>query len=50
MIRIKIYISKAKLPFYPLDKVKCRLQNEVSTECPLLTKLEKRMSMYERDT
>ena len=50
MVRIKIHISKEKLPFYPLDNVKCRLQNEVSTECPVLKKLEKRMSMYESDT
>ena len=32
MTRIKMHISKAKLPFYPLGEVKCRFQNEVSTE------------------
>ena len=31
MIRIKMHIFKAKLPFYPPSEVKCRLQNEVST-------------------
>ena len=31
MIRIKMHISKVKLPFYPLCEVKCRLQNGVST-------------------
>ena len=31
MTRIKIHISKAKLPFYPPYEVKCRLQNGVST-------------------
>ena len=30
MTKIKIHISKAKLPFYPPGEVKCRLQNEVS--------------------
>ena len=32
MVRIKMYISKAKLPFYPPYEVKCRLQNGVSTD------------------
>ena len=32
MTRIKIHISKAKLPFYPPSEVKCKLQNEVSTK------------------
>ena len=31
MARIKMHIPKAKLPFYPLYEVKCRLQNGVST-------------------
>ena len=31
MIRIKMYISKAKLPFYPSCEIKCGLQNRVST-------------------
>ena len=31
MTRIKMHISKVKLPFYPLCEVKCRLQNRVST-------------------
>ena len=31
MARIKMHISKAKLPFYPPCEVKCRLQNGVST-------------------
>ena len=48
MARIKIHITKAKLPFYPPCEVKCRLQNGVSTECLSLAKPEKRMSMYER--
>ena len=45
-----MHIFKAKLPFYLPGEVKCRLQNEVSTECPSLTELEKRMLMYEKDT
>ena len=32
MTRIKMHIFKAKLRFYPLGEVKCRLQNEVSTK------------------
>ena len=32
MVRIKMYIFKAKLPFYPPYEVKYRLQNGVSTE------------------
>ena len=32
MARIKMHISKAKLPFYPPCEVKCRLQNGVSTQ------------------
>ena len=48
MARIKMHIHKARLPFNPPCEVKCRLQNGVSTECPSLAKLEKRMSMYER--
>ena len=31
MTRIKMHISKAKLPFYPPYEIKCRLQNGVST-------------------
>ena len=31
MARIKMHISKVKLPFYPPCEVKCRLQNGVST-------------------
>ena len=31
MNRIKMHISKAKLPFYQPCEVKCGLQNEVST-------------------
>ena len=31
MTRIRMHISKVKLPFYPPGEVKCRLQNEVST-------------------
>ena len=31
MIRIKMHISKAKLPFNPPGEVKCKLQNGVST-------------------
>ena len=50
MARIKMHIFKVKLPFYPSGEVKCGLQNEVSTECPSLVELEKKMSMYERDT
>ena len=50
MAIIKMHIPKAKLPFYPPYEVKYRLQNGVSTECPSLAELEKRMSMYERDT
>ena len=34
MSRIKIHISKVKLPFFPLGEVKYRLQNEVSTPSP----------------
>ena len=50
MARIKMHIPKAKLLFYPPCEVKCMLQNGVSTECPSLVELEKRMSMYEKDT
>ena len=39
-----------KLFFYPQCEVKWGLQNEVSKEWPSLTELEKRMSMYEKDT
>ena len=35
MTRIKMHISKVKLPFYPPCEVKCRLQNWVSTLPPL---------------
>ena len=36
MTKIKMHISKAKLPFYPSCEVKCRLQNGVSpVESPL---------------
>ena len=31
MTRIKMHISKVKLPFYPPCEVKCALQNRVST-------------------
>ena len=31
MTRIKMHISKVKLPFYPPCEVKCGLQNRVST-------------------
>ena len=31
MTRIKMHISKVKLPFYPPCQVKCRLQNGVLT-------------------
>ena len=31
MIRIKMHISKEKLPFYPPSEFKYGLQNEVST-------------------
>ena len=31
MAKIKMPISKVKLPFYPQCEVKCKLQNEVST-------------------
>ena len=31
MTRIRMHISKVKLPFYPPGEVKYRLQNEVST-------------------
>ena len=31
MTRIKMHISKAKLPFYPPYEIKCGLQNRVST-------------------
>ena len=38
MARIKIYISKKKLPFYPPCEVKCELQYGVPTEClPMVT-------------
>ena len=50
MTRIKMHISKAKLPFYPLGEVKYGLQNEVLIECPLLIEFEEQMSMYEKDT
>ena len=50
MTRIKMHISKAKLPIYPPSEGKCGLQNEGLTECPSLTELEERMSMYENDT
>ena len=50
MTRIRMHISKAKLPFYPPSEVKCELQNEMSIECPSLTELEKWTSMYEKDT
>ena len=33
MTRIKMHISKVKLPFYPPCEVKYRLQNGVSTLC-----------------
>ena len=36
MARIKMHISKAKLPFYPPYEVKYRLQNGVSTEDEML--------------
>ena len=32
MTRIKMHISKVKLPFYPPCEVKCKLQNKVSTK------------------
>ena len=35
MARIKMHISKAKLPFYSPCEVKCRLQNGVSTNVPI---------------
>ena len=35
MARIKMHILKEKLSFYPPCEVKCRLQNGVSTECPI---------------
>ena len=31
MTRMKMHISKVKLPFYPPCEVKCGLQNRVST-------------------
>ena len=31
MTKIKMHISKVKLPFYPPCEVKCELQNRVST-------------------
>ena len=37
MARIKMHISKAKLPFYPLGEVKYGLQNEVSTDLQALS-------------
>ena len=49
MAAIKMPISNVKLLFYPPCKVKCGLENSVSTKCPSLTKLEKWMSMYEND-
>ena len=30
MTKIKMYISKEKLPFYPPGKIKCELQNRMS--------------------
>ena len=48
MATIKMSISKVKLPFYLPCEVKWSLQNGLSTECPSLTKLEKRISMYEK--
>ena len=45
-----MHIFKVKLPIYPSCEVKYGLQNGVSTECPSLTELEKRMSMCEKDT
>ena len=41
MTKIKMHISKAKLSFYPPGEVKCKLQNDVSTEFPSLIELEK---------
>ena len=35
MNRIKMHISKVKLPFYPPCEVKCVLQNKLSTIAPL---------------
>ena len=32
MTRIKMHISKVKLPFYPPCEVKCELQNRVSKQ------------------
>ena len=37
MVRIKMYISKAKLSFNPPCEVKCRLQNRVSTYTTIKT-------------
>ena len=41
MTRIKMHISKVKLPFYPPCEVKCGLQNTVSTVCVDFTDLNK---------
>ena len=35
MTRIKMHISKMKLPFYPSCEIKCWLQNRVSNNCQL---------------
>ena len=37
MIRIKMHISKEKLPFYPPSEFKYGLQNEVSTHTHTLS-------------
>ena len=37
MTRIKMHISKVKLPFYPPCEVKCGLQNGVSTTASRVT-------------
>ena len=50
MATTKVPIFKVKLPFYHPCEVKCGLQNGVSIECPSLIELEKRISMYEKDT
>ena len=52
MNRIKMHISKVKLPFYPPCEVQCRLQNKVST--PIFKRdnqpLDSRLALMARST
>ena len=46
MARIKMHIPKAKLPFYPPCEVKCRLQNEVSTQAKQVSQQSNKSSVF----